>query len=89
LSAGVDWSYRSLSYYDPDNNPITVIPSYDLFNGRLGYLSANSHWDFSLWVKNAADEKYRTHVFSQRDGRIAFALFGEPRTYGATLTYNL
>jgi len=89
LSAGVDWSYRSLSYYDPDNNPITVIPSYDLFNGRLGYLSDNSHWDFSLWIKNAADEKYRTHVFSQRDGRIAFALFGEPRTYGATLTYNL
>jgi iron complex outermembrane recepter protein len=88
LSAGVDWSYRSLSYYDPDNNPITVIPSYDLFNGRFGYLSSNGHWDVSLWVKNAGDEKYRTHVFSQRDGRIAFALFGEPRTYGLTLTYN-
>ena len=87
-SAGVDWSYRSLSYYDPDNNPITVIPSYDLVNGRLGYLSANGHWDFSLWTKNAGDEEYRTHVFSQRDGRVAFALFGEPRTYGVTFTYN-
>jgi iron complex outermembrane receptor protein len=88
LSAGVNWTYQSLSYYDPDNNPITVIPSYDLFNGRLGYLSANGHWDISAWIKNAGDEKYRTHVFSQRDGRIAFALFGEPRTYGLTLTYN-
>jgi outer membrane receptor protein involved in Fe transport len=41
-----------------------------------------------VWTKNAGDEEYRTHVFSQRDGRVAFALFGEPRTYGVTLTYK-
>ena len=88
LSAGVDWSYRDLSYYDPDNNPITVIPSYELINGRLGFLSPDQHWNVSLWIKNADDEVYRTHVFSQRDGRVAFALMGEPRSYGLSVTYN-
>lgn len=88
LSGGVDWSYRGLSYYDPDNNPITVIPSYELINGRLGYQSPDEHWNVSLWIKNADDEIYRTHVFSQRDGRVAFALMGEPRSYGLSVTYN-
>ena len=88
LSARAGWKYQSLSYYDPDNNPITVIPSYQLLDGRIGYSSPDKHWDLSAWIKNANDERYRTHVFSQRDGRVAFALFGEPRTYGLTLTYN-
>jgi len=41
-----------------------------------------------LWIKNAGDENIALTSFSQRDGRIAFALFGEPRTYGLTLTYK-
>jgi iron complex outermembrane receptor protein len=77
-----------LSYYDPDNNPITVIPTYQLIDGRIGFSSPDKRWDVSAWIKNANDERYRTHVFSQRDGRVAFALFGEPRTYGVTLTYS-
>jgi iron complex outermembrane receptor protein len=88
LSLRGNWKYQSLSYYDPDNNPITVIPSYHLFEARLGYLSPGGHWDWSLWGKNLGQERYRTHIFSQRDGRVSFALFGEPRTYGMTVSYK-
>jgi iron complex outermembrane receptor protein len=88
LSARVNWHYQSLSYYDPDNNPITTIPGYALLDGRIGYVSPEGRWDISLWAKNITEEEYRTHVFSQRDGRVAFALFGDPRTYGLTLAYK-
>ncbi len=88
LSALTSWKYQSLSYYDPDNNPITVIPAYQLVDAHVDYKSAGGRWTLSLWGKNLGDTHYRTHVFSQRDGRVAFALFGDPRTYGLTLGYS-
>ncbi|MBJ7437461.1 MAG: TonB-dependent receptor [Sphingopyxis sp.] len=82
------YKYQSLSYYDPDNNPITVIPSYELVDGSIKFTSADEHFELSLWGKNLTKTEYRTHVFSQRDSRVAFALFGEPRTYGLTATFK-
>lgn len=84
----VTYKYQSLSYYDADNNPITTIPAYELIDGSVTYTTPDGRIDVSLWGKNLGDEDYRTHVFSQRDSRVAFALFGEPRTYGVTLSYN-
>lgn len=88
LGARVTYKYQSLSYYDADNNPITTIPAYELVDGSVTYTTADQRIDVSVWGKNLGDEEYRTHVFSQRDSRVAFALFGEPRTYGVTLSYN-
>jgi iron complex outermembrane receptor protein len=82
------YKYQSLSYYDPDNNPITVVPGYDLVDGSITFTSADGHLEFSLWGKNLTKTEYRTHVFSQRDSRVAFALYGEPRTYGLTATFK-
>ncbi|WP_299422433.1 TonB-dependent receptor [Sphingomonas bacterium] len=82
------YKYQSLSYYDADNNPITVIPGYDLVDGSITFTSSDKHLELSLWVKNLTQTEYRTHVFSQRDSRVAFALYGEPRTYGLTATFK-
>jgi iron complex outermembrane receptor protein len=82
------YKYQSLSYYDADNNPITVIPGYALVDGSITFTSSDKHLSLSAWVKNLTDTAYRTHVFSQRDSRIAFALYGEPRTYGLTATFS-
>jgi iron complex outermembrane receptor protein len=82
------YKYQSLSYYDADNNPITVIPGYELVDGSIKFTSADEHFELSLWGKNLTKTEYRTHVFSQRDSRVAFALFGEPRTYGLTATFK-
>jgi len=88
LSAKVNYRYQSLTYYDPNNNDITTIPAYDLWDGRLAWNSPDGKWELAGWIKNIADKEYRTHVFSQRGSRIAFALFGAPRTYGFTGTYT-
>jgi iron complex outermembrane receptor protein len=89
LSARASWKYQAKSYYDADNNPITVIPAYALVEGSLSYALPDGRTTLTLWGKNLGDKAYRTHVFSQRDSRVAFALFGEPRTYGLTLDYRL
>lgn len=88
VSARVDYRYQSLSFFDPNNNNITTIPGYDIWDGRLAWNSVDGRWEVAAWVKNIGNEKYRTHVFSQRGSRIAFAIFGAPRTEGMTITYN-
>ncbi|VAV93561.1 TonB-dependent receptor [hydrothermal vent metagenome] len=88
LVAKVNYRYQSLSYYDPNNNDITTIPAYDLWDARIAWNSPDGRWELAGWVKNISNEEYRTHVFSQRGSRIAFALFGAPRTYGLTGTFT-
>jgi len=88
ITSKVDYRYQSLSFLDPNNNPITVIPSYSIWDVRLAFVSPDGRWELAGWVQNLGDEKYRTHVFSQRGSRIAFALFGAPRTGGVTLTFT-
>ena len=88
LSAKVDYAYQDDMFFDPNNNPITIAPSYDLWNARLAWTSASDRWEVAGWVKNIGDEDYIHHTFSQRGSRIAFGRFGPPRHYGVTVTYK-
>lgn len=86
--AKVDYAYQDEMFFDPNNNPITIAPSYGLWNGRLAWTSATRKWEVAGWIKNIADKDYIHHTFSQRGSRIAFGRFGAPRHYGITITYN-
>ena len=86
--AKLDVRYQDDSFYDPDNNSITVIPSYTLVDGRIAYTSPSGAYEFALWGKNLGDEEYRTHIYSQRGGSIAFANFGAPQQLGFTFMWN-
>ncbi|MBL4767389.1 MAG: TonB-dependent receptor [Rhodobacteraceae bacterium] len=88
IAAKVDYRYQGLSFYDPDNNDITTIESYGIWDGRLAWTSSEGTFELAAWVKNISNKEYTTHVFSQRGSRIAFALFGAPRTFGLTGTYT-
>jgi len=88
IAAKVDYAYQDDMFFDPDLNPITVSPSYSLWNARLAWTSADDTWEIAGWIKNISDKDYVQHAFSQRGSRIAFARFGDPRHYGVTLTYN-
>ncbi len=88
LYAKVSYRYQDKSYYDPDNNDITTIPSYDLWDAHVAWHSVSEKWNITAWVKNLADEEYRTHIYSQRSSQIAFATFGAPRTSGVTVQYD-
>lgn len=83
-----DFRYQSLSFFDPDNNPITVSPEHQIYDGRIGWQSNDGRWGAQFWVENIGDEDYVTHAFSQRGGQIAFGLFGPPRRFGATVEFN-
>lgn len=88
LKAKVSYRFQDDSFYDPDNNDITVIPDYSLWDAQLSWSDTDDNWLITAWVKNLTDEEYRTHVYSQRNSQIAFANFGAPRTYGVTIEYT-
>lgn len=88
IAAKVDYSFQDDMFFDPNNNPITIAPSYSLWNARLAWTSADNAWEIAAWIKNIGDKDYVQHTFSQRGSRIAFARFGPPRRYGVTVTYN-
>lgn len=88
IAAKVDYAYQDDMFFDPNNNPITIAPSYSLWNARLAWTSANNAWEVAAWIKNISDKDYIHHTFSQRGSRIAFARFGPPRHYGVTVTFN-
>lgn len=88
VTTKLNYRYQDHSFYDPDNNAITAIPQYRIWDARVAWNSADGKWEVAGWVKNIGDEEYRTHVYSQRAGTIAFATFGAPRTSGVTVTFN-
>jgi len=60
-----------------------------LVNLRLAYASENEKWELAGWVKNATDEEYMLHNFTMNPGLSQNITPAPPRTYGATLTWNL
>jgi iron complex outermembrane receptor protein len=67
-------------------NPI--LPSYDLFNLRLGLRKEN--WDLALYANNLFDEN-PLYSFDRERGTRAriFYMTGQPRTIGLSLTFNM
>jgi iron complex outermembrane receptor protein len=69
------------------NPPEAVEEGYWLADASFGLGAPDSRWEVTAWVKNLADERYRTQVLFSSVG------FGEswgaPRTYGLSLTFNL
>lgn len=88
IAAKLNYRFQDESFYDPDNNDLTTIPRYRIWDARLAWTSSEDHWEIAAWAKNLTDEEYRTHIFSQRGGEIAFAPFGAPSTFGVSLTYT-
>ena len=82
-----DVSYKGDVIYDIVRQPSEAIEDgYWLVNARIGLVSSDETWGAHLWVRNLADNEYRTQVLTSTVG------FGEswglPRTYGITLEYN-
>ncbi|MCJ2185838.1 TonB-dependent receptor [Novosphingobium beihaiensis] len=74
--------YHNSGYFaDPENR--LRQPSYDLFNGSIGY-QFDTGLGARLWVKNLTNERYYT--FLQADQFKDAAAFAAPRTYGITLS---
>ena len=61
-------------------------PGFHVMDARASWMSANENWEVALWGKNLQDEEYISHAYIVGPGVIV--VFGDPRTYGITLTRN-
>jgi iron complex outermembrane receptor protein len=58
-------------------------------NTRLQFDSSAEDWSVALWVKNLADEEYRSSgIDLQSSFGYDYRHIGAPRTYGAEFTYR-
>jgi iron complex outermembrane receptor protein len=84
-----DFNYRSKVYLDPQNlDPISQDP-YWLHNARIAYRTPGDRIELAFWVANLFDEEYKVDVFDiTREFHTILEVWGEPRTYGVTLSLN-
>ena len=90
----VDGNYYAKQYFDAYNTERISQGAYGIANARVSYKStARRGFDGGAWVKNLTNRKYIAYGLNQNDpdtGAIGFdyGLVGEPRTYGADVTYR-
>jgi len=101
LTARYDMAWTDDTYYDAtagrgivnDQNliwmPENAIgqPAYFVHNLRVGYRPPIGNIEIAGWVRNLADEVYRTFAFDASNfTNTTIHLVGTPRTYGLTLS---
>jgi iron complex outermembrane recepter protein len=86
---GADVNYRSSFYSSADDSIYGIVHGYEVTNLRGGVRTEDGRWDLQLWARNAFDTHYYEFI-----GKVAFnsgalsAFPGDPRTFGATLSFK-
>jgi iron complex outermembrane receptor protein len=89
VSAQVSGNYASSFYDNIRNFDASLLPSYTLWNARLGWQSDNGNWEGDVFVNNLADEQYYTIGYDLSNATGSNSLVpGRPRWYGVSLRYN-
>ncbi|MHA3794306.1 TonB-dependent receptor domain-containing protein [Sphingomonas sp. YL-JM2C] len=91
LFAHVGYSVQSSENFDPKVVNPTVgsayfIKGYGLADARLGIGFAGGRWRASLWSRNLFDKRYVRFATRTVLLRAPAILYGEPRSYGVTLS---
>jgi iron complex outermembrane receptor protein len=86
-TSGIEYTFRSSSYYNSDDSAYSLIRGYGLLNIHMSVRPPSEHWQISLWARNVLNKEYFSAlsaggVFGA--GYVAGSI-GDPRTYGATL----
>jgi outer membrane receptor protein involved in Fe transport len=90
----VDGNYYGKQYFDAFNTERIAQGAYGIANARVSFEStAKRGFGAGAWIKNIANRRYLAYGLNQNDpdtGALGFdyGLVGEPRTYGADLTYR-
>ena len=81
-----EWSYTSVDYFDPTDNPLVSQPAYSLFNASIGFHPARfPQWDFSLWGKNLTNQNVNEGYAA---GSVVETTPGDPLTFGVRINYK-
>jgi iron complex outermembrane recepter protein len=87
IGSGIEYTFRTSSYFTSDDSAYSLIHGYGLVNVHMSVGPPSSHWQVSLWARNVLDKDYITAltpggVFG---AGYTVGVTGDPRTYGATL----
>lgn len=85
LQAALNARWQDDSHADLEGDPRFEIKDYGLVNASLGVHAADDSWRAQLWVRNLTNTYYWTAVSSNANVVVRFP--GQPRTYGASLTF--
>ena len=83
---GLNLSWRYTDDQRGELEPWSIQPAFDLFDARLSWTRNDGALELAVWGRNLADEEYISHVYAIASSVVA--VFGDPRMYGATLSYR-
>ena len=83
----VDGQYQSRTYRDALNDPIIASDGYWVWNARASVLREKG-WDVSLFAKNLFDKRYVTQGVNQLVLGFGYRVYGAPRTYGVSASFQ-
>ena len=89
ITARVDYKWQSKVFFDIYNDALDVQDAYGLLNGSISVGTSDKDWLLTGWIRNALDERYLSEANVKPGAAPSRAgSLGEPRMYGATLTYR-
>ncbi|MCB1854791.1 MAG: TonB-dependent receptor [Halieaceae bacterium] len=84
-SVRVGWRYQDDFYFENENYNITKVDSQYTVDASARISSANDTWSVQIWGKNLTDEDIVTSVTEFRN---LYTTYGDPLTYGISLSWN-
>lgn len=88
LRPRLDFSYTSEQFFDEENLERHKQEGYWLLNARLAFQTMDGSLELAGWVRNLTDERYLIEAADASDFGFDLLAFGDPRTYGLTVTYR-
>lgn len=88
LAASVNANWRSSQFLEAANTPNSREGGYWLLGGRIAIGADDDRWSLSLWGKNLTKSVYRTYVNDLPGFGFLLNVYGQPRTYGASLSFQ-
>jgi iron complex outermembrane receptor protein len=83
----LDYRFESPVFYEATNSKRFESDSHNIFGARIGL--AHENYDVFLWVRNLFDESYITYADDRSGlGVPRTTAYGEPRSFGATLSVH-
>lgn len=82
-----DYRYSDSFWSDSDNSDFNFVPSYDLWNARLAYLSGGGRWEVAAWIRNISDSTFLRSKSLSFLG-VPRGHYSMPRTYGLEARFN-
>lgn len=83
----MDYSFRSRTFFNVENNPLTAQAPYGLLSGRVTYQPAGGRWSAYVYGTNITDEYYK--IVGASSAGLASIVPGPPQELGVGLRMSL